>query len=502
MSRKMPIVYGALTLTGVNLLLRFAGTSFQVYISNLLGPSAVGLLQLILSVNLLSMTAGIAGIRTSAMYLTAEELGKGRNQNVTRIMSGCFMYCAVTSGLLCLGLHTFAPFIAQNWIGNSEALPALRIFASFIPVSCMCGVMTGYFTASNRIGTLAAVEVAEQLFSMGLMVVLFRLMPRSGPAQACAAVVFGSSAGNALTLICLTALYLRRREPMGPRIPVRDRILNTAVPLALADDLKAGISSVENLMVPKRLGLYPGISDPLAGFGILSGMVFPVMMFPAAILFSLSELLIPELARCAAAGSGQRIRYLVRRNLRVCLFYGICCGGVLFLVAKPLCDRLYPGLGVEKFLRWFSCLVPMLYCDAVVDGMTKGLGQQTYCVRYNIFTNAMDVCLLYFLLPKLGLTGYFISFFITHLINFLLSLRRLVLVSGIRVNFYIPALTSAAALTALWGAASFTGWIRQVTAFFGLFLSISYFLGVLGPGDLQWLKGLLLPNGQNRRPIS
>ena len=493
MSKKMPIVYGALTLTGVNLLLRFVGTSFQVYISNILGPSVVGLLQLILSINLLCMTAGIAGIRTTAMYLTAEELGKKRSQNIPWVMSGCFAYCAITSGAICFGLHSFAPFIAREWIGDLNALPALRIFASFLPVSCMCGVMTGYFTAANRIGTLAAVEVAEQLFSMGLTMVLFWLLPHYGPAEACAAVVLGSSLGNTLTLLCLIVLYLRNKQTPGPRLRVSHRILNTAVPLALADDLKAGISSVENLMVPKRLAMFPGITDPLASFGILSGMVFPVMMFPAAILFSLSELLIPELARCAASGSGQRIRYLVRRNLRVCLFYGLCCGCILYLVAEPLCRTLYPGIDVAGYLKWFSCLVPMLYCDAIVDGMTKGLGQQTYCVRYNILTNTMDVCLLFFLLPKLGLTGYFISFVITHLINFLLSLRRLVIVSGIRVNFYIPALTTAAALISLLGAGCFTGWVRQVFAFWGLFLSISYFFGVLGPGDIRWVKGLLFP---------
>ena len=33
MQRKLPIFYSALLLTGVNLLLRFAGTSFQVYLS-------------------------------------------------------------------------------------------------------------------------------------------------------------------------------------------------------------------------------------------------------------------------------------------------------------------------------------------------------------------------------------------------------------------------------------------------------------------------------------
>ena len=492
MSYKMPIVYGALVLTGVNLLLRFVGTSFQVYLSSVIGPAGVGLLQLVMSVNMLAMTAGIAGVRTTAMYLSAEELGKKRPGNVRWVMGGCFLYCLVTSGSVSFFLNHFAPRIAEAWIGDMDALPALRTFAAFLPVSCMCGVMTGYFTAANRIGTLAAVEVAEQLFTMTVTIFALRLIPCAEPAGACRAVVLGSCLGNGLTLVCLLILYFGRKKDTTPRIPVAKRLLSTAVPLALADDLKAGISSLENLMAPKRLALFPGVSNPLAAFGILSGMVFPVMMFPAAILFSLSELLIPELARCAAAGSRKRIRYLVRRNLRVSLFYGLCCGAILFLVAQPLCDRLYPGIEVAKYLKWFSPLVPMLYCDAVVDGMTKGLGQQKYNVRYNILTNCLDVGLLFLLLPRYGLTGYFVSFLVTHLLNFLLSLRRLILVSGIKANWCIPALTAAAALLSLMGAAAFTGWVRQTTAFFGLFLSISYFFGVLNARDFQWIRQLIV----------
>ena len=53
----MPIFYSALMLTGVNLLLRFAGTSFQVYISNRIGAAGVGLLQLVMSVGMLALVA-------------------------------------------------------------------------------------------------------------------------------------------------------------------------------------------------------------------------------------------------------------------------------------------------------------------------------------------------------------------------------------------------------------------------------------------------------------
>ena len=44
MSKKLPIFYSALMLTGVNLLLRFVGTSFQVYLSASIGAAGIGLL--------------------------------------------------------------------------------------------------------------------------------------------------------------------------------------------------------------------------------------------------------------------------------------------------------------------------------------------------------------------------------------------------------------------------------------------------------------------------
>ena len=87
MPRPLPIFYSALLLTGVNLLLRLVGTSFQVYISATLGPAGVGLLQLTMSVGSLAMVAGIAGIRTASMYLTAGALGQGKPENVARVLS-------------------------------------------------------------------------------------------------------------------------------------------------------------------------------------------------------------------------------------------------------------------------------------------------------------------------------------------------------------------------------------------------------------------------------
>ena len=83
----------------------------------------------------------------------------------------------------------------------------------------------------------------------------------------------------------------------------------------------------------------------------------------------------------------------------------------LVLLAENICLRLYGSIEAAGFLRLYSLLVPMLYCDAITDAMTKGLGQQTACVRYNILTSTLDVIFLFLLLPRYGMMGYFVSFF-------------------------------------------------------------------------------------------
>lgn len=491
MGNYKPIFYNALLLTGVNLLLRFASTSFQVYLSGKIGAEGIGLLQLVLSVGALAMTVGMGGIRTATMYLCAEVIGLKRNNAMVWVLSGCVLYSILLSTGVGITLYICAPWIAAHWIGNQMVVGAIRLLAAFLPVNCLCGVMIGYFTGVNRIGTLAVVEVVEQFISMTTTVLLLTFWAADHPTKACLSVIMGSGFGACLTLISLLILKKRDYFLHGKRISVRKKLWETAVPLAIADNVKAGINTTENLMVPKRLALYPGSVAPLAEFGMVCGMVFPVLMFPAAILFGLAELLIPELARCNAAGSEKRIRHLSEKSILLALIYGTMCGGILYISADALCSKLYKTTEAAIFLRWFSLLAPMLYCDAIVDAMTKGLGQQKKCVRNNIITSAMDVGLLFILLPRYGMTGYFYSFLVTHLINFILSIYLLRKLVGIIFSTRSTVLCIFAAICSVLASLLVSSAFWGSIAFLLLFVSLLVLLGIIDKQEIRWLKGLI-----------
>jgi len=484
------IFYGTILLTGANLLLRLVSMGFQVYLSGRIGAAGIGLLQLILSVTALSFTVGSAGIRTCAMYLSAGELGRGKPGNIHSVLSGCCRYSLFFGGMTAIVLWCAAPWLCVAWIGDRAAVAALRFYALFLPVRCLHGVMTGYYTAAERVGSMVTVAFLEQGCSMAVTFVLLSRWEGAGSGGAAFAVVAGSCAADVLGFLALAALRTgtgrggRQRPPYG-------RILQVALPLALADMLRSGLNTMEDLIIPRRLALFAGTVNAMADYGMIRGMVFPVLMFPAAILFSLAELLVPEFSRCAARNSGNRVRYLAKRGLRVALLFGLCAGGMLFALAEPLGELLYQNRQVGGLVRLYAPFVPVLYMDALVDAMCKGLGQQNANARYNTLTSLLDVVFLWLLLPQWGLGGYYISFAVTHLVNFTLSLRRLARVSGIRPAVGKPALAAVCTAAACCTAALVDNVLLAGGCYLLLLGGLWYLCRIVGEEDRAWLRKLI-----------
>ena len=222
-----------------------------------------------------------------------------------------------------------------------------------------------------------------------------------------------------------------------------------------------------------------------------------VLLSRAAVLLTVVLCVQTLLGRGVLGNFDDRVR---ARSLRVALLYGLAAGGVLFTAAYPLGLLLYDSQRVGQLLRQFSLLVPMLYVDAVTDATVKGMGQQVACVRYNTLTSFLDVMILWVLLPRYGLTGYYISFVFTHALNFALSIRRLSRVTGFRgeTGQSLRALAAWAAglcICSLLPQGEGLGEILFLSCcFLGIFFLLLTLAGVLNKGDLLWVQGLVRPS--------
>lgn len=436
--KRSSIVSSALILTAGNIFLRLTGMLFQVFLSRKIGAESLGLLQLVTSVSILAGALGCSGAKVAAMYLSAEEYGLKRYAGIRKAVHGSLIYGSIVSCAAAVLLLLLSNQIACRWIGSTQSLDAIRIIAVFLPFTCLSMIMAGYFTACGRVRQLVTIEITERLVCLLLTFAMLVLWAKDDTGRVLSAIMLGSCVGCVVDFLILygifrknTSSYPEAKQPL--HIP--SRLLRLCVPLAFNDYLRHGLAAAEQFLIPyglKRHG--SGYAEAMASYGTLHGMVFPLLMFPAVLLQSLSELLVPTLARSRAEKNTQHIRRLTGRCLRASLLFTLVTAGFFLCTAKPLGRLIYKSDSAGTGMLIFAPMLLMLYMDAIVDGMLKGLAQQLSCVRYNTLTNFLDVLLLLILLPKWGMTGYCVCFAFTHLINFILSLRRLCKVAEYRIH--------------------------------------------------------------------
>lgn len=429
MGAKPTIAQNVGLLTAANLLMRGVSMLFQVYLTARVGAAGVGLLQLILSVNLFAVTLGTSGLRVAALYLSAEAYGLRRYGGVRQAMVWCLTAGLLLSALVGGAMMAFAEPLALSVVGDLRAVLSLRLLGLTLPLSCLSMILSGCFTACGQVRTLVAVEVGDKAATVVLTMLLLQQGIAGDLAHACAAIVGGNAlaaVGSVAVLLGLLRRWLSKLDGGGAMPDMGRRLLGIAGPVAVSDYLRSGLGTLEQFLIPWGLGRFGGShTQAMADYGVIHGMVFPVLMFPCTVLYAVADVLVPELARCRAEENQRRIRHVAGRCLRQGFLYAAAVAAVLWLLAMPLGQLLYRSDDAGRYLRLFAPAVVMLYLDCLVDGMHKGLGQQVYTVRVNTLTSILDVALLYLLLPRWGIAGYYVSFWVSHGVNFYLSIRRL-----------------------------------------------------------------------------
>ena len=429
MGAKPTIAQNVGLLTAANLLMRGVSMLFQVYLTARVGAAGVGLLQLILSVNLFAVTLGTSGLRVAALYLSAEAYGLRRYGGVRQAMVWCLTAGLLLSALVGGAMMAFAEPLALSVVGDLRAVLSLRLLGLTLPLSCLSMILSGCFTACGQVRTLVAVEVGDKAATVVLTMLLLQQGIAGDLAHACAAIVGGNAlaaVGSVAVLLGLLRRWLGKLDGGGAMPDMGRRLLGIAGPVAVSDYLRSGLGTLEQFLIPWGLGRFGGShTQAMADYGVIHGMVFPVLMFPCTVLYAVADVLVPELARCRAEENQRRIRHVAGRCLRQGFLYAAAVAALLWLLAMPLGQLLYRTDDAGRYLRLFAPAVVMLYLDCLVDGMHKGLGQQVYTVRVNTLTSILDVALLYLLLPRWGIAGYYVSFWVSHGVNFYLSIRRL-----------------------------------------------------------------------------
>ncbi|MFR4069159.1 MAG: hypothetical protein ACLT1T_09895 [Oscillospiraceae bacterium] len=278
------ILKNTLLLTAAALLLRLLSMLFQAYLAGRIGAEGLGGVQLVLSVSAFAATLGLAGAGRGELRCAGPR--RARRAGLQGAAAHCLGYVLLTSMLTAAGLFCRAVDRAVCLaLPEAEAACGWRTRAGRVRQSGAGRISA----AAGQVLRLTAVDACERVCCLGLSLLLLRSAPEGWARRALrfwARML--ASCGAAAVLYGFYRQGWRGVSPSEAPPGIGRRVRKLAAPLALSDYLRAALRTLEQLLIPWGLS-QAGASQQraMAAYGTVTGMVFPVLMLPAAFLYAL-----------------------------------------------------------------------------------------------------------------------------------------------------------------------------------------------------------------------
>ncbi len=491
------LMKNTLFLTGSNIILRLLGLCFQAYLAANIGAQQLGIFGIITSVGVVFATISISGVRFSVTRLAAEEVSYG-NEYPRALMNSAFRYAAVFGLLSWAGMHFSAGFLSKCYIGDTGAAESLKIMAAAMPAIAFSACIEGYFTAKQKVLRLILTQLASQGLRILFAVIMFSVFLEKGvfPADILAGSFFvgETSFATGMFILYFAQMGKTKKEHKASYMP---KLIKTAAPLAISAYMRTGLSSVGQVIIPaglKKSGMES--SGAFSVYGIITQMAMPVIMFPAALLSAMGDILVPRLTEAQVKGHKAGISYIVNRSLRLGAVFSFGVMGVMLFYSGELGKMIYKSTEAGFYIKIFAPLIPIIYIDCVTDGCLKGLGQQVYSMVYNVLEGIINVVLLFVFLPKAAMLAYIAVMYVKESFNTVLSLHRLSKVTRVRFE---PCVMLCVAVC-MWGAwllGAIMAWqslIVRIVTYCILYVVLLYLFNAVTRDDIKWVTSLFRNN--------
>ena len=290
------IIINGIILTITSLILRTIGLYFSIYISNKIGSTATGIFQLLMSVYAFFVTFALSGFNLACTRIVTEDLAKNKIENIKNTVKKCLLYSsffgATSSFLLCI----LTPFFARNILHNQLSNITFYIISISLPFISMSSTLNGYFLAVQKVSKTAIIQIIEQIINITIIVFFINTITCANADFAIFSLVAGESISAIISFFILYFTYIfDRKKIQNSRYEDQNlskKILHISMPVAITSYIRSFLSSFKQILIP--IGLQSsGLthSDSLSFYGIINGMVFPIILFPNIIINAFSRVI-------------------------------------------------------------------------------------------------------------------------------------------------------------------------------------------------------------------
>ena len=401
---------------------RALGFIYRVYLSRALGAEGVGIYQISVSVIGLIMTLTSSGIPiTVSRIMTKHSAAREGARNYKTFTAGVIL-SIIASAPIVFALTAFGNFFSFIFT-DKRCMSVLTIMLPGVIITSVYAVIRGYFWGEKKFFTYSAIELLEEAVMLiaGIILINNAVSAEVGAKRAGLAVLISYAFSFAAATIVYFMHGGKLKSPKGELKP----LISSAAPITLMRTGGSLINTLIAVVLPARLLLY-GLTgqEAMSDYGVLSGMVIPLIYIPSTLIGSIALVLVPELADNFYRNNHVTLKNNVEKAVKVSVFISALIIPSFLSLGKNIGQMVYGNAAAGIYLRAGALIMFPMSISLITTSMLNSLNLEKKTML-SFFAGAIPLLLcVYFLSPVVGvyslITGLTLSYTITATINLIL----------------------------------------------------------------------------------
>ncbi|MDE6676745.1 MAG: oligosaccharide flippase family protein, partial [Clostridia bacterium] len=258
----------------------FLGFLYRIILSRLLGPEGLGVYQVALTVFAVFLTISSSGLPITLSRVISKHRAKNSLKGEQSATTAAILISLMFSVPITLLLFFFrTPF--STIFSDPRCADLFYILIFGLSLTSVYAIIRGSFWGNKRFFAYSVIELIEEIIMIGVGVFLL-LGISSGVAdvnKAAIAVLVSYICSFTIAIIYYFVKGGKFRSPKGEFLP----LLKSSLPVTAMRTSSSLMNSLISVVFPMRL-MAAGFSSSkaLAEYGVVCGMVMPVLMTPGS----------------------------------------------------------------------------------------------------------------------------------------------------------------------------------------------------------------------------
>ena len=424
--KKYPILTGTLLLSGSGLFCRGLGFFYRLFISRSFGEEAMGIFQLVSPIIMMAYSLTCAGIQTSISRFVASAYQKKNNYQCQRYLLAGVFFASLISLIYSALIYGQAEFISLFLLKEPRCIPLLKIIAFSFPISTLHCCLNGYYYGKKEAFLPSFTQILEQLVRTGSVMILYYYLLYFGKQPTIALTCMGMLLGEAFSFMVTLFFYLKNDYIKKQNVSARPSLLpmiSFSIPLTFNRVMVNILRSLETISLPQALRLFGySSSASLSIYGVFTGMVLSLVLFPSTFTNSAAVLLLPTISEALTDNNRKKIKATLYKTFIISLLPGIFFGLLFFLLGQFLGNLLFQSMLAGMLIQRIAFLCPFLYLHTTLSSILNGLKKTGHTLFIDISSLLLRLFFIMKAVPLYGIEGYLIALIVCEIYCSLLSL--------------------------------------------------------------------------------